>query len=61
MTFQEWFAQLTDPLSLLTETIYNLLFEIAATYVFVRLYMKKHVANEVKRLLEEEKEKDSKK
>jgi len=57
MTFQEWFAQLTDPLSLLTETIYNLIFEIGATYVFVRLYMKKHVANEVKRLLEEEKEK----
>jgi hypothetical protein len=57
MTFQEWFAQLTDPIALLTETIYNLLFEIVATYVFVRLYMKRHVANEVKRLLEKEKEK----
>jgi hypothetical protein len=57
MTFQEWFMQLIDPLSLVTETIYNLLFEIAATYVFVRLYMKKHVQAEVKRLLEEEKNK----
>lgn len=57
MTFQEWFAQLTDPLSLLTETIYSLIFEIAATYVFVPLYMKKHIANELKKLLEEQKDK----
>jgi hypothetical protein len=57
MTFQEWFAQLTDPLSLITETIYNLIFEILATYVFVRLYMKKHIANEVKKILDEMKDK----
>ena len=57
MTFQEWFAQLIDPLSLITETIYNLIFEILATYVFVRLYMKKHIANEVKKILDEMKDK----
>jgi hypothetical protein len=57
MTFQEWFAQLTDPLSLITETIYNLIFEILATYVFVRLYMKKQVAAQVKKILDEMKDK----
>jgi len=56
MTFQEWFAQLIDPLSLVSETIYNLAFEIFVTSVFVRIYMKKQIAKEVNRILEDQKE-----
>ena len=57
MTFQEWFMQLIDPVSLVTETIYNFAFEIAVTSVFVRIYMKRQIAKEVQRILEEEKNK----
>lgn len=49
MTFQEWLQDLVSPEHLLTETIYNVTFEIIATWVFVRLSLKKILKKELKK------------
>jgi hypothetical protein len=49
MTFQEWLSDLIAPEHLLTETIYNVTFEIIATVVFVKLSLKKILKKELKK------------
>ena len=44
----EWLQSLLDPESLVIETIYNLTFELIATYIFVRFALKKIVRNIIK-------------
>jgi hypothetical protein len=48
----EWLHNLVDPLNLVTETIYNVTFELVATYLFVRYSMKSIVRKIVKEELE---------
>jgi len=55
MTIEQWWADLIDPTHLLTEGIYNILFELIATYIFVRLALKKIVRN----IIEEQNKQDS--
>lgn len=50
MSFQEWLQDLVSPEHLLTETIYNITFEIVATWVFVRLSLKKLIKRELSKL-----------
>lgn len=54
MTTEQWWASLIDPTNLLTESIYNIMFELIATYVFVRLSLKKIV----RKIIEEQNKKD---
>lgn len=49
----QWLLDLLNPINLLTETIYNVTFELVATYLFVRYAMK----SIVKKMIEEEKNK----
>ena len=53
MTFQEWLADFLNPAHILTEGIYNIFFEIIATWVFVRFafknLVKRQVAEELKK------------
>jgi hypothetical protein len=56
MTFEQWWLDLLDPINLVTESVYNLIFELIATYIFVRLALKKIVKN----ILEEQDKEDSK-
>ena len=46
----DWLKSLLDPESLLIETIYNLSFELIATYIFVRFALKKIVTKIIKEL-----------
>lgn len=55
MTIEQWWASLVDPTNLLTESIYNITFELIATYVFVRLSLKKIV----RKIIEEQNKQDS--
>jgi hypothetical protein len=55
MTIEQWWASLIDPTNLLTESIYNIIFELIATYVFIRLSLKKIV----RKIIEEQNKQDS--
>jgi len=52
----EWIKNLLDPANLLTETIYNVTFEILATYVFVRISLGKILDKKIKEYLKSEKD-----
>lgn len=52
MTFTAWLLSLVDPLSLITETIYNITFELIATWFFVKFAMKKHVTKQIYKEIE---------
>jgi hypothetical protein len=54
MTIEQWWMDLIDPTHLLTESIYNVLFELIATYIFVRLALKKIV----RKIIEEQSKED---
>jgi hypothetical protein len=49
MTFNEWLWDLVNPANLLTESIYNIIFEVVATWIFVRFAMKKIIKKELKK------------
>jgi hypothetical protein len=55
MTIEQWWMDLIDPTHLLTEGIYNVLFELVATYIFVRFALK----GMVRKLIEEQNKQDS--
>lgn len=46
----EWLQSLLDPENLAIETVYNLTFELIATYIFVRFALKKIVTKIIKEL-----------
>ena len=49
MTFEEWWLDFINPQHLLTEGIYNVVFEIIATYIFVRFSLKMLLRKELKK------------
>ena len=55
MTIEQWWGSLIDPANLLTESIYNIIFEVVATYIFVRLSLTKIV----RKIIEEQNKQDS--
>jgi hypothetical protein len=49
MTLQEWWLDLINPQHLLTEGLYNVVFEIIATVIFVRVSLKKLLRKELEK------------